>query len=48
MELLFPGMLVYAGLVLFIAGLFLARRNNNFLGSPSCSFAALNITRALC
>lgn len=44
--LLFPGMLVYAGLVLFIAGLFLFRRNNTFLASSFCSFAALNITRA--
>ena len=47
MELLFPGMLVYAGLVLFIAGLFLFRRNNNFLGSSFCLFAALNVTRAV-
>jgi uncharacterized protein len=45
--LLFPGMLIYAGLVLFIAGLFLFRRNNAFLGSSFCSFAALNITRAV-
>jgi succinate-acetate transporter protein len=47
MDLLFPSMLIYSGLVLFIAGLFLYRRNDNFLGSSFCSFASLNMTRAV-
>jgi succinate-acetate transporter protein len=47
MVLLFPAMLVYAGIILFIAGLFLYRRNNTFFGSSFCSFAALNISRAV-
>jgi succinate-acetate transporter protein len=46
-DLLFPSMLIYGGLVLFIAGLFLYRRNDNFLGSMFCSFSALNMTRAV-
>jgi succinate-acetate transporter protein len=46
-DLLFPSMLLYAGLVLLIAGLFLFRRNDNFLGSSFCSFAALNMSRAV-
>lgn len=46
-SLLFPTMLIYAGIVLFIAGLFLYRRNDNFLGSMFCSFAALNMSRAV-
>jgi succinate-acetate transporter protein len=46
-DLLFPSMLIYGGFVLFIAGLFLYRRNDNFLGSMLCSFAALNMTRAV-
>jgi uncharacterized protein len=45
--LLFPGMLTYAGIVLLIAGLLLFRRNDAFLGSSFCSFAALNITRVV-
>lgn len=47
MVLLFPVDLVYSGLVLLIAGLFLFRRNNSFQGSAFCSFAAFNITRAV-
>ncbi|HKS90277.1 MAG TPA: GPR1/FUN34/YaaH family transporter [Stellaceae bacterium] len=47
MNLLFPEMLIYAGIVLLIAGLFVYRRNDTFHGSSFCSFAALNITRAV-
>lgn len=47
MVLLFPVMLIYAGVVLFISGLFLYRRNDTFLGSSFCSFASLNVTRAV-
>ncbi|HEX5454041.1 MAG TPA: GPR1/FUN34/YaaH family transporter [Stellaceae bacterium] len=47
MILLFPPLLVYAGLVLFTAGLFLYRRNDTFFGSMFCSLAALNISRAV-
>ncbi|HJU16083.1 MAG TPA: GPR1/FUN34/YaaH family transporter [Stellaceae bacterium] len=46
-SLLFPTLLIYAGIVLFIAGLFLYRRNDNFLGSMFCSFAAINMSRAV-
>jgi uncharacterized protein len=42
---LFPLLLAYPGPVLFIAGLFLFRRNNNFLASSFCSFGAV-ISRA--
>lgn len=47
MVLLFPSLLIYSGLVLFVAGLFLFRRNNSFQGSAFCSFAAFNLTRAV-
>ncbi|WP_423957929.1 GPR1/FUN34/YaaH family transporter [Bradyrhizobium sp.] len=45
--MLFPTLLVYSGLVPFIAGLFLYRRNNAFLASAFCSLGALNLTRGL-
>ncbi|HEY6578007.1 MAG TPA: GPR1/FUN34/YaaH family transporter [Rhizomicrobium sp.] len=44
---LFPVLLVYAGLVLFVSGLFLFRRNNTFLASSFCSFGAFNLTRGV-
>lgn len=47
MALLFPVALIYSGIVLLIAGLFLFRRNNNFQGSAFCSFAAFNMVRAV-
>jgi uncharacterized protein len=47
MVLLCPLLLAYSGPVLFIAGLFLFRRNNSFLGSSFCSFGAFNLTRGL-
>src|SRR5579884_902460 len=45
--LLFPSLLIYAGVVLFMAGLFLYRRNNLFFATTFCSFAAFNITHAV-
>lgn len=45
--LLFPVLIVYSGLILFIAGLFLFRRNNVFLASSFCSFAAFNLSRGV-
>jgi len=42
---LFPLLLAYPGPVLFIAGLSLFRRNNNFLASSFCSFGAVNMAR---
>jgi uncharacterized protein len=42
---LYPILLVYPGIVLFIAGLLLFRRNNNLLASSFCSFASLNLAR---
>lgn len=47
MPLLVPGLLIYSGLVLFVAGLFLFRRDEAFFGSMFCSFAALNMSRAV-
>ncbi|HLH91999.1 MAG TPA: acetate uptake transporter [Xanthobacteraceae bacterium] len=47
LALLFPQLLVYSGAVLFIAGLFLFRRNNSFLATSFCSFGAFNLTRGL-
>lgn len=47
MQLLFPVLLSYSGVVLFIAGLFLFRRNNTFLASAFCSFGAFNFTRGV-
>lgn len=47
MILIFPLLLVYSGPVLFIAGLFLFRRNNNFLASAFCSFGAFNLSRGV-
>lgn len=47
MQLLFPLLLVFSGLVLFIAGLFLYRRNNTFLASTFCSFSAFNLSRGV-
>jgi succinate-acetate transporter protein len=44
---LFPLLLVYSGIVLFIAGLFLYGRNNTFLGSMFCSFGAFNLSRGV-
>lgn len=44
--LLFPVALIYSGLVLLIAGLFMFRRNNNLQGSAFCSFGAFNMVRA--
>lgn len=42
---LFPSLLVYSGILPFVAGLFLYRRNNTFLASTFCSFGALDLTR---
>jgi succinate-acetate transporter protein len=42
---LFPLLLAYPGPVLFIVGLSLFRRNNNFLASSFCSFGAVNLAR---
>lgn len=47
MPLLVPGLLIYAGIVLFIAGLLLYRRDEAFFASAFCSFAALNMSRAV-
>ncbi len=47
LNLLFPELLTYSGLVLFIAGLFLFRRNNTFFATAFCSFGAFNLTRGI-
>lgn len=46
-SLLFPVLLVYAGLVQFVAGLLLFRRNNSYLATVACSFGAFNLTRSV-
>lgn len=47
MSMSFPMLLAYAGAVLFIAGLFLFRRNNTFLASVFCTYGAVNFSRGL-
>jgi len=42
---LYPLLLAYPGPAQFIAGLFLYRRNNNFLATAFCSFGAFNTAR---